>query len=145
MTIKVSIVKGYYRNEVVSGIFPLIKPFQEGARGGFITIKNPNPKSNAPPIQRITVEKGDFTLLDAAGAVLGEHISIDVGDKSGQIQAGTNYEQIFIAAETDEEAMERMSETFGMLDKITDACALGTVRGLVGRLELVRALVWSNN
>lgn len=131
MTISVSIVKGYYRNEVVSGIFPLIKPFQEGARGGFITIKNPNPKSNAPPVQRITVEKGDFTLLDSTGAVLGEHVSIDIGDKSGQIQSGTNYEQIFIAAETEDEAMERMSETFEMLDKITDACAMGTVRGLV--------------
>jgi hypothetical protein len=132
MSIQVSIVKGYYRGEVVSGIFPLVKPYNEsGAKGGYLTIRNPNPKAGTPPVQRVTVEKGDFTLLDSAGEVLAEHITVDVGSKGGKIETGTNYEQVFVAAETDDEAMERIAETFLMLDKITDASARGIVRGLV--------------
>jgi len=132
MSIQVSIVKGYYRGEVVSGIFPLVKPYNSsGAKGGYLTIKNPNPKAGCPPVQRVTVEESDFTLLDAAGDVLAEHVTIDVGDKTGKIETGTNYEQVFVAAETEDEAMERISDTFLMLDKITDACARNVIRGLV--------------
>ena len=42
-----------------------------------------------------------------------------------------DFEAAFMASETEEEAMERISDTFLMLDKITDAVANGTVRGLV--------------
>ena len=132
MSIQVSIVKGYYRGEVVSGIFPLVKPYNEaGAKGGYLTVKNPNPRAGHPPVQRVTVEKGDFTLLDAAGEVLAPHITVDMGDKGGKIETGTNYEQVFVAAETEDEAMERIADTFLMLDKITDACAKNIIRGLV--------------
>jgi hypothetical protein len=131
MSIQVSIVKGYYRGELVSGIFPLVKPYQEGAKGGFVTIKNPNPKAGTPPVQRVTVEKSDFSLLGADGEALGEHVVVDTGDKPGTIETSTNYEQVFVAAETEDEAMERISETFLMLDKIVDASARGVIRGLV--------------
>ena len=132
MSISVSITKGYYRGEMISGIFPLVKPYNEaGAKGGYITIKNPNPKAGCPPVQRITVEKSDFMLLDADGNTLAEHVTIDVGDKSGKLETSTNYEQVFVAAETEEEAMARIADTFNMLDKITDACARNVIRGLV--------------
>jgi hypothetical protein len=49
----------------------------------------------------------------------------------GGLEVGTNYEQMFVQAETEDEAMERIADTFLMLDKITDACARGVVRGLV--------------
>lgn len=127
--ISVSIVKGYYRGNVVSGIFPLVKPYVDGAKGGFVTIKNTAPQVGHPPVQRIQVEKSDFTLLDAAGEELGDHVTIDSGD--GKVAVGTNYEQVFVDAETEEEAMDRIEETFLMLDKITDACARNVIRGLV--------------
>ncbi len=133
MTIQVSITKGYYRGELVSGVFALVKPFVDGARGGFITVKNPNPAAGTPPVQRITVEKGDFKLLDEAGEELGEHVQIDAATKGGVdgIQVSTNYEQLFVQAESEDEAMDRIEETFLMLDKIVDACAKNVVRGLV--------------
>ena len=131
MSIQVSITKGFYRGKVVSGIFPLIKPFVEGAKGGYVTIKNSNPDPGTPPVQRIQVEVGDFKLLDAAGEELGEHVTVDTGEKGGKIEVGTNYEQVFVAAETEDEAMERIADTFLMLDKITDACAKNLIRGLV--------------
>jgi len=131
LSIQVSIVKGYYRGELVSGVFPLVKPYVEGARGGFITVKNPNPAPGTPPVQRVTLEKDDFKLLDAAGEELGEHVVVDVGDKGKGVETSTNYEQLFVQAETEEEAMDRIEETFLMLDKIVDACARNVVRGLV--------------
>lgn len=131
MSIQVSITKGFYRGEMVSGIFQLVKPYQDGARGGFVTIKNPSPKAGHPPVQRITVEKGDFTLLGADGNALGEHVIVDTGEKRGSIDVSTSYEQTFVAAETEDEAMQRISETFLMLDKIVDSSARGIIRGLV--------------
>ena len=131
MSIQVNITKGFYRGKVISGTFPLIKPFVEGAKGGYVTIKNSNPDPGTPPVQRIQVEVGDFKLLDAAGEELGEHVTVDTGEKGGKIEVGTNYEQVFVAAETEDEAMERIADTFLMLDKITDACAKNLIRGLV--------------
>jgi hypothetical protein len=123
--IQVSIVRGVYRGDVISGVFPLIKAYQDGARGGFITIKNPGHKPGTPMVQRVQVEPDAFTLLDAAGEVLADHIVIEGST------AITNFESAFAANETEEEAMERIANTFLMLDKITDAAARGIVRGLV--------------
>lgn len=136
MSIQVSITKGYYRGDLVTGIFTLVKPYTAGARGGYITIKNPNPKAGTPPVQRITVEEGDFKLMDAAGQELGPNVVIGTGDgpakiEGGGVQVSTNFEQIFVEAETEDEAMQRISDTFAMLDKIVDASAKGIIRGLV--------------
>lgn len=130
MSIQISIVKGFYRGEVITGVFPLVKPYQEGSKGGFVTIKNNSPKAGHPPVQRISLEKSDFTLLDAAGEELGAHVVIDSGE-GGKVETGTDYEAAFMAAETEEEAMDRIEETFLMLDKITDAAARNVIRGLV--------------
>lgn len=132
MSIQVQIIKGYYRGKLVSGIFPLVKPFKAGASGGFITVKNSAPEDGHPPVQRITCDADGFKLLDAAGEELGEHVVIATGDeKGGALSTSTQYEQLFLQSETEEEAMERIGSTFAMLDKITDAAAKGTVRGLV--------------
>lgn len=129
--IQISIIKGYYRTAPVSGIFPLVRPWQAGARGGFVTIRNPNPQAGHPPVQRVTCEQGDFKLLDAEGADLGDHVVLGTDGAGGSVSTETNYEQAFIAAETEDEAMERIADTFLMLDKITDAAARGVIRGLV--------------
>lgn len=137
MSIQVNIAKGYYRGDLVTGTFLLVKPYTAGARGGYITVKNPTPKPGTPPVQRITVEEGDFKLLDAAGAELGPNVVIGGGDGplktegASGIQISTNFEQTFIEAETEDEAMQRISDTFAMLDKIVDASAKGIIRGLV--------------
>jgi len=130
VSIQVHIKKGFYRGIPVTGTFALVKPWAEGARGGFITIRNPNPEHGHPPVQRITCEQGDFELKGADGEKLADHIVIDTGD-TGKMEVGTNYEAAFVQAETEEEAMDRIEETFLMLDKITDACARNVIRGLV--------------
>lgn len=131
MSVQVSITKGFYRGMPVTGVFKLVKAYKEGARGGFITVHNPDPQLGHPPVQRITVEKGDFKLMDATGNELGEHVVVDNSEAGGSVVATTDYETAFMSDETDDEAMDRIEETFLMLDKIVDACAQGVVRGLV--------------
>jgi len=130
LSIQVQITKGHYRGKVVSGTFPLVKGFVDGARGGYVTIKNPAPDTGTPPVQRIAVEKDAFKLLDAAGGDLPEHIVVP-GQDAPAAGESSDFERVFMESETDDEAMQRISDTFAMLDKLTDACAKGTVRGLV--------------
>lgn len=131
MSIKVTISNGRYRGELVEGTFTVIKPWKNGAGGGFITVHNPNPKQGHPTGQRITCTENDLTYFDAEGNELGDHVVIDTGDEPGTIATSTNYEQIFMQAETEDEALTRIAETFAMVDVIVDSCAKGTIRGLV--------------
>lgn len=131
LSIQVQIIKGEYRAKPVTGIFPLVKPWQDGAKGGFVTIRNPDPAPNTPSVQRVNCLQSDIKLLDATGEELGAHVVVDTGEDSGKMEVGTNYESAFIQAESEDEAMTRIGETFLMLDKITDACARGVIRGLV--------------
>jgi hypothetical protein len=132
--IQISIVKGEYRgNNSVSGVFPLVKGYVDGKLGGFVTIRNPNPEPGHPSVQRIKLAADAFKLLDAAGDELAAHIVVPGADMplQGTGAPNTDFETVFMESETEEEAMERIGDTFNMLDKITDACAQGIVRGLV--------------
>jgi len=127
----VSIVKGVYRGKTISGVFPLVKGYVDGARGGYITIKNSDHEEGTPMVQRVQVEHDGYTLLDETGEALPAHIVVGTTAVGGGVTSTTDYEAAFSASETEDEAMERIRDTFTMLDKITDAAARGVVRGLV--------------
>jgi len=129
--IQVSIVKGTYRGKTVSGVFPLVQGYVDGARGGYVTIKNADHAEGTPMNQRVQVERNAFTLVDAQGEALAEHIVVGTSAVAGGVTSTTDYEAAFAADESEEDAMERIRNTFAMLDKITDAAARGVVRGLV--------------
>lgn len=63
--IQISIVKGTYRGKTICGVYPLVKGYVDGARGGYVTIKNPDHDEGTPMVQRIQLERDAFTLLDA--------------------------------------------------------------------------------
>ncbi len=134
--IQVQVTRGYHRGQEVSGLFTLIKPFRVvGGDEGEITVSDPSNlitwKQTSTP--RIKLNKSDFQLKDAAGEDLGAHVVVDgsVQPSDGKLITTTNYEQVFMATETEDEAMDRIESTFLMLDKITDACARQIIRGLV--------------
>jgi hypothetical protein len=131
VNIQVSILKGSYRGKPVSGVFPLLQPFKRGAKGGYITIENPNPEPGTPPHQRVSVKESDFKLLDASGQELAPHIKVEVGGAGKPMEVSNDFQQAFTAAETEDEALERIKSTFAMLDKVTDACSRNLVRGLI--------------
>ena len=82
-------------------------------------------------VQRVQLERDAFTLLDAQGEALAAHIVVGTVAVAGGVTSTTDYEAAFAADESEEDAMERIRNTFAMLDKITDAAARGVVRGLV--------------
>ena len=129
--IQISIVKGTYRGKTICGVYPLVKGYVDGARGGYVTIKNPDHDEGTPMVQRIQLERDAFTLLDAQGEELAAHIVVGTEAVAGGVTSTTDYEAAFAAGENEEDAMERIRNTFAMLDKITDAAARGVVRGLV--------------
>jgi hypothetical protein len=130
MTVIVNITKGFYRGKVISGSFELVQPYKSSARGGgFITIKNPEPTHGTPPIQRVTVEENDYSVADGEGVQLGAHQNTE--KVNGTLAITHNFENAFIKSESEDDAMIRIADTFAMLDRITDACARGVIRGLV--------------
>lgn len=137
MSYQIQIVKGFHRGQEVSGLFTLHKAFRSvGGDEGEVTVSDPNGliswKQTSTP--RIKLNKIDFTVLDAAGEPLGAHVILDRESQptdGSPLVATTNYEQVFVSTETEDEAMDRIESTFLMLDKITDASARGIIRGLV--------------
>jgi hypothetical protein len=133
----VNITRGFHRGKEVSGMFTLVKPFvDKGGGAGEIKVSDVNnlvPWKQTNPI-RVKLNEGDYTILGEDGAEVPEHLIVEAperGAAAGGYQVSTNYEQAFVAAETEEEAMERIASTFLMLDRITDACANDLIRGLV--------------
>lgn len=130
--VNIAITKGVYRGATVTGTFPLIKGYVDGARGGFVTIKNVNHAPNTPVHQRVHVEQNDFKLVDDSGNDLPANALTVVSPTStAVVTVDQNFETLFTESESEEAAMTRIEETFAMLDKITDACAAGSIRGLI--------------
>lgn len=129
---QVKILKGTYRGKEVTGTFPLVAPFKNGARGGFITVRAEITRDLFQTVSpRITCEVGDFVLINEEGTELTEYHEAGINSVTGGITVETNYEQAFIASETEDEAIERIRHSFSMLDKITDSVARGIIRGVV--------------
>jgi hypothetical protein len=109
---------GVYRNmPVINMAFTLVKGFQTGARGGYVTVNADGYFGpDLPEVVRINVgsiEDIDFGVdgVTNAGAV------IEI--KTSQ------------PAETDEEVMNRIGERFEILDQMTKATIAGDVRAMI--------------
>lgn len=126
----VKIVNGLYRGHKINDTFEVVKPWVNGARGGYITVKAEQGAIFQTRTPRIMVEKKDYTLIDENGEALSDQ-HIAVLNSAGNVVSETNYEQEFMSIETDEEAMARIRHSFDMLDKVTDSVAKGTIRGLI--------------
>jgi len=127
---QVRITKGFHRNKQLSGVFTLLSDYKEGARGGFIVVKSNGDPMFLVDAPRIMVERGDFQIMDSNGDDIPEGAEIAT-TANGKIDTAAQYENMFTANESEEEAMERIHDTFAMLDTITDACARMLIRGLV--------------
>ena len=103
----VLIKSGTYRNApIVNMSFPLVRDYQEGAKGGFVTVDG---SSMGRDRIRITVEPGDYEI---DGAVAAPIVAAKV-------------------EETDEAIMERIGERFDIMDSMTQAVVDGVVRSMI--------------
>lgn len=105
----VRITSGSYRNKPVKGeIFTLVKGYQLGAKGGFVTVKNEGQFPGWPAEVRVNVDNQD----------------------SIQFMSGKP-EVIETPKETDDQAMDRIASRFAVLDEMSAACIAGNIRAMI--------------
>jgi hypothetical protein len=113
----VKIINGTYRNQPVNNmIFNLVKGFQTGARGGYVTVNADGYFGpDLPEVVRINVNSIEDVEFVGESAVVGEMMAPVAK----------------APAETDEEVIARIGERFDILDQMTKATIAGDVRAMI--------------
>ena len=106
----VRITSGSYRNESIKGeVFTLVKGYQLGNKGGFVTVKNEGQFPGRPDQVRVNVDNQSMI----------------------EFVAGRDAVKVETPKETDEEAMDRIATRFGVLDEMSKACIKGDIRAMI--------------
>jgi hypothetical protein len=112
----VTIKSGSYRNKPVANVsFALVKGFQTGAKGNFVTVKSDGyfgPEFDEVRIKVDSIEDIEF----AAGA---------------PVLANEPEPTVEVVHETDEQAIERIRTRFQILDEMTKAATTGDIRAMI--------------
>ena len=114
----IRVISGEYRNNPVkNATFNLVKGFQTGAKGGFVTVKSAGYFGPEFDVVRIKVN----------------NIS-DIEYVNGETMSNDNT-VAFVAAqtetETEEQIMTRIRERFDILNEMTKACVNGDIRAMI--------------
>ena len=112
----IRILSGSYRKQaVVNTEFTLVKGYQTGAKGGYVTVKNDGQFNiNIPEVK---------VLVDGI-----ENIQFLNGEK---VLANTVEFKKEAVKETETEAMDRIASRFGVLDEMSRACISGDIRAMI--------------
>jgi predicted AAA+ superfamily ATPase len=113
----VKIINGVYRNIPVQNVaFTLVKGFQTGAKGGYVTVNADGYFGpDLPEVVRINVDTIEDVEFTGESAVVGEMMTPVAK----------------APVETDEEVMTRIGERFDILDQMTKATIAGDVRAMI--------------
>ena len=108
---------GSYRNQPVNNVtFALVKGYQTGAKGGYVTVNAEGYfGEDTPDVVRIRV-----------GSI--EDIEFTAGDS---VAAPVAQAAVKAPVETDEQVMTRIGERFDILDQMTKATIAGDVRAMI--------------
>ena len=114
----IRILSGSYRNNPVAGeVFTLVKGYQVGKKGGFVTVKNDGQFAVGGPQVRVNVESIE-----------------DIEFMNGEVVVANTVEfkaKAEVSKETDQEAMDRIAMRFGILDEMSSACISGDIRAMI--------------
>ena len=115
------IKNGTYRNQPVNGmIFNLVKGYQTGAKGGYVTVNADGYFGpDLPEVVRINVNSIEDVEFVAGNDAPVAHAKVHV-----HVHAQA-------PVETDEEVMARIGERFDILDQMTKATIAGDVRAMI--------------
>jgi hypothetical protein len=113
----VKIINGTYRNQPVNNmIFNLVKGFQTGAKGGYVTVNADGYFGpDLPEVVRINVNSIEDIEFTAESVPVGEFVAPVAK----------------APVETDEEVIARIGERFDILDQMTKATIAGDVRAMI--------------
>ena len=107
---------GVYRNQpVINQTFTLVKGFQTGRKGGFVTVKSDGVFGSEFDVVRIRVDG-----IDSIEYTSGEPVSTNVVEMPKNTKV-----------ETDEEVMDRIERRFSILDDMTKAAITGDIRAMI--------------
>jgi hypothetical protein len=105
----VRIKSGSYRNEPVKGeVFILVKGYQLGAKGGFVTVKNEGQFPGRPDEVRVQIDNQECIEF--------------LSGKPAKVETPT---------ESETEAMDRIASRFAVLDEMSSACIAGNIRAMI--------------
>lgn len=112
----IRIKQGSYRNQdVINTQFTLVKGFQTGKKGNYVTVKNEGHFPNIH-IDQIKVKVDSIEDIEFTGQPV-------MADQSVPVQE--------VVQETDEEAMDRIGTRFSILDEMSGACINGDIRAMI--------------
>jgi len=113
----IRILSGSYRKQsVVDTEFTLVKGFQTGAKGGYVTVKN----------------DGQFAINIAEVKVLVDSINeIEFLNGEPVTENTVKFAKAEQATETETEAMDRIATRFEVLDEMSRACINGDIRAMI--------------
>ena len=114
----IRIIKGTYRNQAVRGeVFTLVKGFQTGKKGNYVTVQNDGQFAIDIPQVKVKVDSmSDIQFLNGVAPV----VEVPVAEAPAEV-----------VTETDEQAMDRIAERFGILDEMSKACISGDIRAMI--------------
>ena len=116
----VRVLNGSYRGtEVIDQTFKLVKGFQTGKKGGFITVRNEGQFPEFAGIDTVKVKVDslqDFEFVDGNGS---------------NIEVPANASFSVEVEESDEQAMERIRTRFAILDEMAAATTSGGIRAMI--------------
>ena len=112
----IRILSGSYRNEAVKGeVFTLVKGFQTGKKGSYVTVKN----------------NGQFPGRSDEIKILVDTINNIEFLNGEQVLANTVEFKKEAVKETETEAMDRIATRFAVLDEMSKACISGDIRAMI--------------
>jgi hypothetical protein len=112
----VRILSGSYRNQAVKNqVFTLVKGFQTGKKGNYVTVRN----------------EGHFPI-DIEEIKIKVDTIRDVQYLSGEVTHAQPVTEVTeVSQETDSQAMDRIKERFEILDEMSRACISGDIRSMI--------------
>lgn len=113
----IRIISGSYRNQpVVDQVFTLVKGFQSGKKGNYVTVKN----------------DGQFAINISEVKVKVDGIEQIQFLNGEPVVANTvEFKKPVVKQESDEEAMDRIANRFAVLDEMSSACISGDIRAMI--------------
>ena len=111
----IRIKRGTYRNApVINTTFKLVKGYQVGAKGAYVTVKN---EGHFPiDIDNIKIKVDNIDSFEYV---------------SGESMNNVVELQVSLPQETDEAAMNRIATRFEILDQMAQACIAGDIRAMI--------------
>ena len=114
----IRILSGSYRNKpVVDEVFTLVKGFQTGKKGNYVTVKNEGQFAIAIDEVKVKVDTIEDIQFMNGENVIGNTVEFKVKTE--------------VSKETETEAMDRIALRFGILDEMSAACISGDIRAMI--------------